>query len=155
MLEGCPPPRARLSTEGDVGGALGSRFVLCKCGGRGWKRCWSPAHAFALGAADTRTGDPEPGEGWAAAWGGGAASSAENVATSERFYTSRRFCGESKRFCVQLHLFCFLCFGLTSLSQETTQRKSVCFLNSASINSNLQSCSGLYKDLLIKTFPKY
>lgn len=84
-----------------------------------------------------------------------ATSSAENIAASKRLYTSRCFCGESKRFCVHQHLFCFLYFGLTSLSQETMQGKSVCFPNSASINLNLQSCSGLYKDLLIKTFAKY
>lgn len=137
-------------------------LVFCKYGDRGWNHCWSPASAFALGAAgapDWSQGDA--GGGWAGLEVGShleglvTASAAENWAASKWLYTSRCFCGDSKRLCVHQHLFCFLYLGLTSLSQETMQGKSVCFLNSASINLILQSCSGLYKDLLIKTFAKY
>lgn len=136
-----------------------SVLVTCCCIWGGWSGgSWCP-----VGVSRGRggTGGGWAGLGWRGAWqpaAGTAASPAEDTTTSKLFCTWGCFCSESKRFCVQQHLFylfIYFHFGLTSLSQETTQGKSVCFPNSASINLNLQSCSGLYKDLLIKTFAKY
>lgn len=101
----CPipvDPRGLASSPGQTlhGGrcrrAVGSWFVFCKYGERGWKRCWAPA--FALGAADAPdqsgedTGGAGLGYGGAAAWDGG----------------GKFFCREHNRLQTALYLKVFL-----------------------------------------------
>lgn len=161
---GCPRavllPGARPLTEGNVGGllVLGLHFVNA-VRGDGSGAGHLPMHFLWEQLMPQTRAREGTGGGWAglegraAAWDSGDSFFCWEHSRLQTFLYLKVFCGEQ--------VLCSPAFILFSLlwankPESGNHAGKISMLSEyCKINLNLQSCSGLYKDLLIKTFAKY